>query len=97
MNNLFGAALSLSFPSIWRSFRPLGLGTLFFFAGLNVISFILIFLFVPETRLKTLEDLNAIFDRQTRSHAEHELRHVLPWACNRAIGRNRTECPLFAD
>jgi hypothetical protein len=97
MNNLFGAALSLSFPSIWRSFRPSGLGTLFFFAGLNIISFILIFLFVPETHLKTLEDLNAIFDRQTRSHVEHELYHVLPWALDRVTGRRNSERPIFAD
>jgi len=97
MNNLFGAALSLSFPSIWHSFRPMGLGTLFFFAGLNILSFILIFLFVPETHLKTLEDLNSIFDRTSRSHAKHEVFDVVPWAWDRVNRQSDTACPIFSD
>ena len=65
MNNIFGAALSLAFPSIWEQFWPRGTGTFVFFAGLNAISFILVFLFVRETRGLPLEEISVEFEQGT--------------------------------
>jgi hypothetical protein len=61
------------------------------FAGLNVLSFLLIFFFVPETAGATLgeedgslnyislEELNYIFGVSTINHIRYQLKHILPW------------------
>lgn len=76
--NLFGAGLLLLFvPAIttaWGETRLLGL-----FTGLCMLAWVLIFIFVPETTGKTLEEINYIFGVPTRKHADYQLREVLPW------------------
>ncbi|KAI9894236.1 MAG: hypothetical protein M1814_004090 [Vezdaea aestivalis] len=55
--NLFWAAvLSVTVPRMNSAFGSTGLFG--FYAGLNVLAFIMIFLFVPETKRRTLEDLD---------------------------------------
>jgi len=52
-NNLFAAILSLTFFRISAVFGISG--AFFFYAGLNVLAFIMIFFLVPETKQRTLE------------------------------------------
>lgn len=51
-NNFWAAVLGLTFPYMLNSFTPQG--AFGFYAGLNVIAFIAIFLFLPETKERTL-------------------------------------------
>ncbi|KAL8704120.1 MAG: hypothetical protein Q9201_002704 [Fulgogasparrea decipioides] len=57
--NLFWAAvLTVVFPKLSDALTPTG--AIGFFAGLNVIAFLMIFLWVPETKQRTLEELDYI-------------------------------------
>lgn len=48
INNAVGSALSLTFPSLLDKITPTG--AFGFYAGLNVLAFLVIFLIVPETK-----------------------------------------------
>ena len=96
--NLFGAGLLLLFvPAIttaWGETRLLGL-----FTGLCMLAWCLIFIFVPETTGKTLEEINYIFGVPTWKHSSYQLREVLPWSVDHYVlrfvlrGRKRVPKP----
>lgn len=73
----WAAVLSISFPRILRAFTPTG--AFGFYAALNVTAFVLIFLFVPETKQRTLEELDYVFAVPTRTHMKYQLFKSLPW------------------
>ncbi|KAK9326970.1 hypothetical protein V1520DRAFT_358437 [Lipomyces starkeyi] len=76
--NLFWASvLGVTFPRIIAAFTIQG--AFGFYAGLNVIAFCLIFLFVPETKQRTLEELDYIFAVPVGNHAKYQLTKVLPY------------------
>jgi hypothetical protein len=54
-------------------------GAFGFYAALNIIALGLIFLFVPETKQRTLEELDYIFAIPTRRFISHQTGTVLPW------------------
>jgi hypothetical protein len=66
-------------------------GAFGFYAGLNVCAFCMIFLFVPETKQRTLEELDYIFAVPTRTFICHQLFSVLPWWFRRYILRRKAE------
>lgn len=76
-NNFWAAVLSLTFPRMLTAMTPVG--AFGFYARLNVIALILIFLFVPETKQKTLEELDYVFGVTDSIHAKFQLCSVLPW------------------
>lgn len=91
-NNFWASALSLSFPYMLNAFTPQG--AFGFYAALNVVALILIFLFVPETKQRSLEELDYVFAMTTRRHAKYQLTQVLPWWIKRYIFfRKEAECP----
>lgn len=51
VNNAVGSSLSLTFPSLLARITPTG--AFCFYAGLNLLAFVLIFFLVPETRVNT--------------------------------------------
>ncbi|KAK6597598.1 hypothetical protein H4I96_08550 [Botrytis cinerea] len=57
----WAAVLSISFPKILEVFHPVG--AFGFYAGLNVVAFVMIFLFVPETK--------TAYTRRIRLHFRH--------------------------
>lgn len=69
------------------SFSPQGVFC--FYAGTNVIAFIMIFLWVPETKQRTLEELDYIFAVPTRTHMHYQLTKALPWWINRWVFRRK--------
>ncbi|KAF4535673.1 putative sugar transporter protein [Lasiodiplodia theobromae] len=76
-NNFWASILSITFPRLIGAFKPQG--AFGFYAGLNIIALVLIFLFLPETKQRTLEELDWVFAVSTRKHASYQLFQVLPW------------------
>lgn len=66
-----------------------------FFAGLNLLSWILVFLFVPETCLRTLENISLVFAIDTTKHMRHQMFKVIPWFWKKVTFRKPGPCPLF--
>ncbi|KAL2354133.1 MFS transporter [Cryomyces antarcticus] len=91
-NNFWAAVLSLTFPRMLIALTAQG--AFGFYAGLNVIAFVLIFLFLPETKQRTLEELDYVFAVSTRRHARYQLGTALPWWFKRwVLFRKGATCP----
>ncbi|THW36563.1 hypothetical protein D6D21_06568 [Aureobasidium pullulans] len=60
VNNSFSSALGLTFPSLLAKITPTG--AFCSYAGLNMLSFVVIFFVVPETKRRTLEELDESMD-----------------------------------
>ena len=54
-------------------------GVFGFYAGTNIIALIMVFLWVPDTKQRTLEELDYIFAVPTRTHMRYQLTKALPW------------------
>lgn len=83
----WAAVLSITFPRMLDVLTPTG--AFGFYAGLNVIAFCMIFLWVPETKQRTLEELDYVFAVPTRKHASYQLTKTLPYFFKRYVLRNR--------
>jgi hypothetical protein len=83
-------------------------GAFGFYAFLNALAFVLIYLFVPETKQLTLEELDQVRDfvdstahlcsRQVfavknATFISYQVKTVLPWWFKRYILRQKTACP----
>ncbi len=96
--NFWAAVLSLTFPRILTALGSLGAFSLY--AVLNVVAVILVFLFVPETRLKTLDDLDEVFSIPTGSFIKYQVTEYPPWFTKRYVLRKKEEAdlrPLVAE
>ena len=60
-------------------------GVFGFYAGLNIIAFCMIILWVPETKQRTLEELDYIFAVPTRRFMSYQTGTWLPWFIKRYI------------
>lgn len=85
--NFWAALLSLTFPRILSTFQASGAFTLY--AILNVVALMLVFLFVPETRLKTLDELDDVFAIPSRAFIRHQVTSFLPWLWRRYLLRDQ--------
>lgn len=91
-NNFWAGVLSLTFPYILKRFTAQG--AFGFYAGLNILALILIFFFLPETKQRSLEELDYVFGVPTRTHAKYQLTKVLPWWFKRYVFRRKDAvCP----
>ena len=101
--NLLGAGLlTLFVPALTIAVGQSGL--LGIFAGLNVVAFILVFLFVRETAgaalggtpgsmtFMSLEELNYIFGVSSMKHIRYQLTTAVPWAWKYYVKRAK-DCP----
>lgn len=79
----WAAVLSISFPAILRAMTAPG--AFGFYAGLNIAAFILIFLFLPETKQRTLEELDYVFAVPTMRHASYQTGTWAPWFFKRYV------------
>lgn len=86
-NNFWGSILSLTFPRMLIAMTATG--AFGFYAGLNLIALFLIFCFMPETKQKSLEELDYVFGVSTRRHMGYQLKEVLPWWFKRYIFLNK--------
>jgi MFS family permease len=63
----FNFVLAITWPSLLQAFTPTG--AFCWYAGWNIIGFFGVLFFVPETKSKTLEELDQVFSIPTRIHA----------------------------
>jgi MFS family permease len=82
-NNMFAFILTLTFFRIEAAFTIQG--AFGFYAGLNVVAFIWIFLWVPETKQRTLEELDYVFAVPTKKHMKYQIEKALPYFIKRWI------------
>ena len=81
--NCWAAVLSLTFPRILNALGSEGAFELYAF--LNVVAVVLVFLFLPETRLKTLDELDGVFSVPTRTFIAYQTMEYLPWTIRRYV------------
>lgn len=81
--NFWAAVLSVTFPRILTAMGSQGAFVLY--ATLNVLALVLVFLFVPETKLKTLEELDGVFSIPTRTFIKYQTTECLPRFTKRYI------------
>ncbi|KAI2615166.1 hypothetical protein GGR54DRAFT_311083 [Hypoxylon sp. NC1633] len=79
----WAAVLSITFPKILAAAGVLGAFCLY--AGFNVMAFIMIFLWMPETKQRTLEELDYVFAVPTSVFVKYNSTKVLPWWFKRYI------------
>ncbi|KAJ7128898.1 hypothetical protein C8R43DRAFT_1090095 [Mycena crocata] len=87
INLFFAAVLSVTFPRILHSFGPIG--AFGFYAGLNVLAFFMIFLLLPETKQRTLEELDHVFAVPTSKHVNYQVKTYLPYFIKRWVFMNK--------
>lgn len=92
----WAAVLSTSFPYILETLQTVGAFGLY--AGFNAVAFVMIFFWVPETKQRTLEELDWVFAVPVRKFASYQLFTVLPWWFKRWVlfQRGATKEPLYS-
>ena len=92
----WAAVLSITFPRMLLAMHPVG--AFCFYSGLNVTALVLIFFFVPETKQRTLEELDYVFAVPTRTHCKYQLTKALPYWCKRYVMRQKNVVlePLYS-
>ncbi|TFK75341.1 hypothetical protein BDN72DRAFT_810901 [Pluteus cervinus] len=94
--NLFWASvLSLTFPRLLSAFGPTG--AFGFYAGLNIVAFVMIFFLMPETKERTLEELDYVFALPTSKHIAYQFHTYIPYFIKRWVFLNKdaTLPPLY--
>ncbi|KAL4940147.1 hypothetical protein BDV06DRAFT_230548 [Aspergillus oleicola] len=71
---LFNFVLAITWPSLRIAFTDQGAFS--WYAGWCVVGWWLVLMFMPETRGKTLEELDQVFSVSTRFHARYGLRQI---------------------
>ncbi|EJT96801.1 hypothetical protein DACRYDRAFT_119866 [Dacryopinax primogenitus] len=79
----WAAVLSLTFPRMVGAMTITG--AFCFYAGLNLLAFVMIFFLVPETKERTLEELDYVFAVPIHTHANYQLTKSLPYFIKRFI------------
>ncbi|KAK7885156.1 hypothetical protein LTR67_010647 [Exophiala xenobiotica] len=88
----WAAVLSITFPRMLAAMTPTG--AFGFYAALNLTAFVMIFLWLPETKQRTLEELDYIFAIPTRTFMKHQCGTVAPWWIKTYIFRRKIgPCP----
>ncbi|KAL0465138.1 hypothetical protein QR685DRAFT_539440 [Neurospora intermedia] len=91
----WASVLGITFPFLLDSLGTVGAFGLY--AGFNLVAFIAIFLVVPETKQKTLEELDYVFAVKTSKFMSYQCTKALPWFIKRWVfwQRNAKLEPLY--
>ncbi|GAM43318.1 hexose transport-related protein [Talaromyces pinophilus] len=79
----WAAVLSIFLPLMLETMTTTGVFG--FYAGTNILAFIMIFFWVPETKQRTLEELDYIFAVPTRVFMRYQLNKALPYWMQRWV------------
>ncbi|KAJ6131556.1 hypothetical protein N7523_001262 [Penicillium sp. IBT 18751x] len=71
----FNFILSFTWPHLLSTFKPQG--AFGWYAAWCLIGWVLVLLFVPETKALTLEELDQVFSVSTRKHASYQLKNAI--------------------
>jgi len=93
----WASVLSLTFPRMVLAFTITG--AFGFYAGLNAIAFCMIFLWLPETKQRTLEELDQVFSVPNSVFVKYQFTKALPFWFKRWVlfRRNTVLEPLYHD
>ncbi|KAK2801469.1 hypothetical protein FQN51_005363 [Onygenales sp. PD_10] len=95
-NFMWAAVVSITFPAHLRAWGPTG--AFGFYAAMNIVALIMIFLFVPETKRRTLEELDNDFAVPLTTFMKFRATKALPyWAKRYLLFRRRLERPKLHD
>ncbi|KAI1878867.1 hypothetical protein JX265_003044 [Neoarthrinium moseri] len=91
----WAAVLSITFPKILASLHVIGAFCLY--AGFNVVAFFMIWLWLPETKQRTLEELDYVFGLPTSKFIKYNVEVWLPWFIQRWVffRKNAVLKPLY--
>ncbi|KIK67041.1 hypothetical protein GYMLUDRAFT_37077 [Collybiopsis luxurians FD-317 M1] len=84
----FNFVIAITVPRLIGAFTPQG--TFGWFAAWNMIGFVAILLFVPETKALSLEELDQVFSVPTHTHAAYQLK-ALPRNIKKHIFRMKVK------
>ncbi|KAJ7769957.1 hypothetical protein B0H16DRAFT_1516921 [Mycena metata] len=90
----FNFILSITFPSLLTAFKPQG--AFGFYAAWCCVLWVLILLFVRETKGRTLEELDQVFSVPMRDHAAYGLRQV-PYGIRKFVLRQNVTAERLYD
>lgn len=83
VNNAANTILSISFFRMRQSFGTVGV--FIFYACLNILTFMLVFAFVPETKQLSLEELDSVFAHPNREFVKYQLTQNVPYTVKKYI------------
>ncbi|KAL1882326.1 hypothetical protein VTK73DRAFT_1885 [Phialemonium thermophilum] len=86
-NNFWASVITFAFPRMLQTMTTQG--TFGFYAGLNLLALIMVFLWMPETKQRTLEQLDEIFSVPMRTHMRFQVCEMLPWWWRRHVLRRK--------
>ncbi|KAK5134066.1 hypothetical protein LTR08_006956 [Meristemomyces frigidus] len=91
----WAAVLSLTWPRMLAAMGPTG--AFGFYAFLNAVAFVMIFFWVPETKQRTLEELDYVFAVPTKKHMSYQLNKAAPFFFKRYVRMNKSATlePLY--
>lgn len=84
----FNFVLSVTWPSLQVTFTTQG--AFGWYGAWNIVGFFLVLLFLPETKGKTLEELDQVFSVPTHVHAAYGMRQI-PYFFKRYILRQNVQ------
>ena len=82
----FNFVLSITWPSLQSAFSTSG--AFYYYAAWNIVGFFLVLFFLPETKGKTLEELDQVFGMPTHKHAAYGARQILYFIRRYLLGRH---------
>ncbi|OHW90819.1 sugar transporter [Colletotrichum incanum] len=92
----FAGLLSVFFPRINSGLGDGG--SLYLFAGLNILALVMVFLLLEETKRRSLEDLDLVFAVSKRDFVRHQVFEYLPWFFKRYfLGKKKAKPSLYID
>jgi MFS family permease len=87
----FAAILTIT---LFRLLQLIGAdGVFFFYSGLNALAFVLILLFVPETKGYTLEELDYVFGVPHKTFINHTMTKAVPYFVQHTVLRRDVPAP----
>jgi hypothetical protein len=92
----FNFVLSITWPSLLQSFGSTG--AFCWYAAWNIVGFFGVLFFVPETKGKTLEELDMVFSVPSRLFAAYGAKQFVWWCRRHLFFQRSVEKPtLYVD